>query len=160
MEFRSRLVTAQVQAACRPFFCKNKIGNSWLTNAAFHGILIDVDGALAQLVAHNTGSVGVRSSNLLCSTKPKKSEHHPNWGWVRISFFIREIEDTQKAALQEKGFRNLWTVPRATDTKIRGCRGICESLPVRQTIKITKPICQNLEEWDSGFLYAACMKLR
>ena len=68
MEFRSRLVTAQVQAACRPFFCKNKIGNSWLTNAAFHGILIDVDGALAQLVAHNTGSVGVRSSNLLCST--------------------------------------------------------------------------------------------
>ncbi len=25
-------------------------------------------GALAQLVAHNTGSVGVRSSNLLCST--------------------------------------------------------------------------------------------
>ena len=68
MGFRSRLVTAQVQAACRPFFCKNKIGNSWLTNAAFHGILIDVDGALAQLVAHNTGSVGVRSSNLLCST--------------------------------------------------------------------------------------------
>ena len=87
MEFRSRLVTAQVQAACRPFFCKNKIGNSWLTNAAFHGILIDVDGALAQLVAHNTGSVGVRSSNLLCSTKPKKSEHHPDWGWVRISSF-------------------------------------------------------------------------
>lgn len=87
MEFRSRLVTAQVQAACRPFFCKNKIGNSWLTNAAFHGILIDVDGALAQLVAHNTGSVGVRSSNLLCSTKPKKSEHHPDWGWVRIFSF-------------------------------------------------------------------------
>ena len=87
MEFRSRLVTAQVQAACRPFFCKNKIGNSWLTNAAFHGILIDVDGALAQLVAHNTGSVGVRSSNLLCSTIPKKSEHHPDWGWVRISSF-------------------------------------------------------------------------
>ncbi len=26
-------------------------------------------GALAQLVAHNTGSVGVRSSNLLCSTQ-------------------------------------------------------------------------------------------
>lgn len=68
MEFRSRLVTAQVQAACRPFFCKNKIGNSWLTNAAFHGILIDVNGALAQLVAHNTGSVGVSGSNPLCST--------------------------------------------------------------------------------------------
>ena len=31
-----------------------------------------VRGALAQLVAHNTGSVGVRSSNLLCSTQ--KSE--------------------------------------------------------------------------------------
>jgi len=76
-------------------------------------------------------------------------------------FFIREIEDTQKAALQEKtGFRNLWTVPQATDTKIRGCRGISELLPVRQTIKITKPICQNLEEWDSGFLYAACIMLR
>ena len=28
-------------------------------------------GALAQLVAHNTGSVGVRSSNLLCSTKKR-----------------------------------------------------------------------------------------
>ena len=87
MEFRSRLVTAQVQAACRPFFCKNKIGNSWLTNAAFHGILIDVDGALAQLVAHNTGSVGVRSSNLLCSTILEKSELNPSWGWVRISSF-------------------------------------------------------------------------
>ena len=82
-------------------------------------------------------------------------------GWVRISFFIREIEDTQKAALQEKtGFRNLWTVSQATDAKIRGCRGISELLPVRQTIKITKPICQNLEEWDSGFLYAAHINLR
>ena len=92
MEFRSRLVTAQVQAACRPFFCKNKIGNSWLTNAAFHGILIDVDGALAQLVAHNTGSVGVRSSNLLCSTKFMKSELI--YRWVRISFFIVHQEQT------------------------------------------------------------------
>ena len=75
--------------------------------------------------------------------------------------FIREIEDIQKAALQEKtGFRNLWTVFQATDAKIRACRGISEPLPVRQTIKITKPICQNLEEWDSGFLYAARIKLR
>ena len=31
-------------------------------------ILYHLFGALAQLVAHNTGSVGVRSSNLLCST--------------------------------------------------------------------------------------------
>ena len=31
-------------------------------------ILIFVDGALAQLVAHNTGSVGVSGSNPLCST--------------------------------------------------------------------------------------------
>ena len=53
-----------------------------------------------------------------------------------------------------------WTVPQATDTKIRGCRGISEPLPVRQTIKITKPICQNLKEWDSGFLYAAHINLR
>ena len=91
MEFRSRLVTAQVHAAYRPFFCKNKIGNSWLTNAAFHGILIDVDGALAQLVAHNTGSVGVRSSNLLCSTKSKKSEHHPQLGMGSDFFFLSQV---------------------------------------------------------------------
>ena len=58
-----------------------------MTNAAFHGILIDVDGALAQLVAHNTGSVGVRSSNLLCSTILEKSELNSGWGWVRISSF-------------------------------------------------------------------------
>ena len=31
-------------------------------------IIYHLFGALAQLVAHNTGSVGVRSSNLLCST--------------------------------------------------------------------------------------------
>ena len=31
-------------------------------------------GALAQLVAHNTGSVRVRSSNLLCSTNPGNVE--------------------------------------------------------------------------------------
>ena len=36
--------------------------------------MCNVDGALAQLVAHNTGSVGVRSSNLLCSTIQCKSE--------------------------------------------------------------------------------------
>ena len=33
-------------------------------------IIYPLFGALAQLVAHNTGSVGVRSSNLLCSTDP------------------------------------------------------------------------------------------
>ena len=32
-------------------------------------IIYPLFGALAQLVAHNTGSVGVRSSNLLCSTR-------------------------------------------------------------------------------------------
>ena len=37
-------------------------------------IICNVDGALAQLVAHNTGSVGVRSSNLLCSTNKKTLE--------------------------------------------------------------------------------------
>ena len=31
-------------------------------------VIYHLFGALAQLVAHNTGSVGVRSSNLLCST--------------------------------------------------------------------------------------------
>ena len=64
-----------------------KIRPSDLTSRNWHDILIAVDGALAQLVAHNTGSVGVRSSNLLCSTKPKKSELNPSWGWVRISSF-------------------------------------------------------------------------
>ena len=58
-----------------------------LTSAIFHDIIIHVDGALAQLVAHNTGSVGVRSSNLLCSTILEKSELNPGWGWVRISSF-------------------------------------------------------------------------
>ena len=75
------------RALLRPptFFFKKR--SSDLTSWNWHDILIAVDGALAQLVAHNTGSVGVRSSNLLCSTKPKKSEHHPDWGWVRISSF-------------------------------------------------------------------------
>ena len=31
----------------------------------------DLNGALAQLGAHNTGSVGVRGSNPLCSTRKK-----------------------------------------------------------------------------------------
>ena len=44
-------------------------------------------GALAQLVARYIRIVEVSGSNPLCSTKPKKSEHHPGWGWVRISSF-------------------------------------------------------------------------
>ena len=64
-----------------------KIRPSDLTSRNWHDILIAVDGALAQLVAHNTGSVGVRSSNLLCSTKPKKSELHPDWGMGSDFFF-------------------------------------------------------------------------
>lgn len=131
MKFRSRLVTAQVQAACRPFFCKNKIGNSWLTNAAFHGILIDVDGALAQLVAHNTGSVGVRSSNLLCSTIPKKSEHHPGWGWVRISsFYLKYCGVKHTKGLSEhlrrlfgaSPIENLWAKIRSFFLKYQVCQ--------------------------------------
>ena len=61
-------------------------------------------------------------------------------------FFLSEkLKIHKKRHYRKKtGFRNLWTVPQATDTKIRGCRGISEPLPVRQTIKITKPICQNL----------------
>ena len=47
-------------------------------------------GALAQLVARYIRIVEVSGSNPLCSTKPKKSEHHPGWGWVRISSFYLE----------------------------------------------------------------------
>ena len=51
-------------------------------------------GALAQLGAHNTGSVGVRGSSPLCSTKKKAkskfdlaffNEIHPI-GWVKSPF--------------------------------------------------------------------------
>ena len=41
------------------------------TNCPAYVILLSVRGALAQLVAHNTGSVGVRSSSLLCSMEEK-----------------------------------------------------------------------------------------
>ena len=54
-------------------------------------------GALAQLVAHNTGSVGVRSSNLLCST------------WLEAlickassQFFVTAILDTISILVREK----------------------------------------------------------
>ena len=43
--------------------------NSLLTCPLKRDILSNVDGALAQLVAHNTGSVGVSGSNPLCSTQ-------------------------------------------------------------------------------------------
>ena len=42
---------------------------SLLTSPPKRDILFNVDGALAQLVAHNTGSVGVSGSNPLCSTQ-------------------------------------------------------------------------------------------
>ena len=45
------------------------------------GILIFVRGALAQLVAHNTGSVGVSGSNPLCSTPGNPYE-------IRVSGFL------------------------------------------------------------------------
>ena len=48
---------------------QRKISKKGFTNSEFCGKLSSVRGALAQLVAHNTGSVGVRSSNLLCSTR-------------------------------------------------------------------------------------------
>ena len=40
-----------------------------LTTGYYFGIITTLHGALAQLGAHNTGSVGVRGSNPLCSTK-------------------------------------------------------------------------------------------
>ena len=43
---------------------------SLFTNVPCCAILYLVRGALAQLVAHNTGSVGVSGSNPLCSTDP------------------------------------------------------------------------------------------
>ena len=50
-------------------FCK-KIAVKYLTNRLEYGMIYKVShGALAQLGAHNTGSVGVRGSNPLCSTK-------------------------------------------------------------------------------------------
>ena len=57
-------------------FCK-KISKRGFTNPGSCDIIYLADeanghrkhGALAQLVAHNTGSVGVRSSSLLCSTR-------------------------------------------------------------------------------------------
>ena len=137
MEFRSRLVTAQVQAACRPFFCKNKIGNSWLTNAAFHGILIDVDGALAQLVAHNTGSVGVRSSNLLCSTKPKKSEHHPDGGWVRISSFY---------------LKYCGVINKMNERRRIGIIPIVPALKITIGQELTSTECERLPYFANGFM--------
>ena len=67
---------------------KIQISSKWgFTNGVPCAILYLVRGALAQLVAHNTGSVGVRSSSLLCSTILEKSELNPGWGWVRISSF-------------------------------------------------------------------------
>ncbi len=57
------------QRAISAFFKKTKIFfKNPFTNPRTCGIIYLVRGALAQLVAHNTGSVGVRSSSLLCST--------------------------------------------------------------------------------------------
>ena len=48
-----------------------KICFSPFTKCPPHAIILPVDGALAQLVAHHTGSVGVSGSNPLCSTVPE-----------------------------------------------------------------------------------------
>ena len=61
------------------FFCAFRVSKKTSKNFRFfsfflltfhpaYAILYFVDGALAQLVAHNTGSVGVSGSNPLCST--------------------------------------------------------------------------------------------
>ena len=63
---------------------------SLFTNVPCCAILYLVRGALAQLVAHNTGSVGVSGSNPLCSTSQEKSEPDSGWKRVRISLFLRE----------------------------------------------------------------------
>ena len=74
-----------------------------------HVIIYILFGALAQLVAHNTGSVGVRSSSLLCSTNKQTTSN-------RMSFcFI----------LKNKGFAHHSAAPRrniaATSTNTGGC---------------------------------------
>ena len=56
--------------AIKFLFCK-KSSSFPFTKQKEYAIILLVRGALAQLVAHNTGSVGVRSSNLLCSTNKK-----------------------------------------------------------------------------------------
>ena len=65
---------------------KIQISSKWgFTNGVPCAILYLVRGALAQLVAHNTGSVGVRSSNLLCSMEGRVCES-------RSDFFILVYE--------------------------------------------------------------------
>ena len=59
------------------------------TNCRLCAILYLVRGALAQLVAHNTGSVGVRSSNLLCSTNKKPLSHKG----LRVFVVFRPLHD-------------------------------------------------------------------
>ena len=60
--------------AIKFLFCK-KSSSFPFTKQKEYAIILLVRGALAQLVAHNTGSVGVRSSNLLCSTGCDAFEH-------------------------------------------------------------------------------------
>ena len=65
-------------------------------------VLYHLFGALAQLVAHNTGSVGVRSSNLLCSTNKatlygnviqiRMTERELELKYVPVSFFVKKTE--------------------------------------------------------------------
>ena len=54
-------------------------------------VIYPLFGALAQLVAHNTGSVGVRSSNLLCSTIHEKSE--PEAGRQGFGFLVFDLKE-------------------------------------------------------------------
>ena len=114
------------RALLRPptFFFKKR--SSGLTSWNWHDILIAVDGALAQLVAHNTGSVGVRSSNLLCSTILEKSELNPGWGWVRISsFYQRNWRYTIKNGIAENiGFRTSSLLPKIARKKQEYGRGV------------------------------------
>ena len=108
-----------------------------LTQAKFCDIICNVDGALAQLVAHNTGSVGVRSSNLLCSTKPKKSEHHPGWGWVRISSFY---------------LKYCGVINKMNERRRIGIIPIVPALKITIGQELTSTECERLPYFTNGFI--------
>ena len=81
--------------------------------------------------------VEVSGSNPLCSTKPKKSEHHPGWGWIRISSFY----------LKYCGVNN-----KMNERRRIGITPIVPALKITIGQELTSTECERLPYFANGFM--------
>ena len=98
---------------------------------------VHTDGGLPTAAACGGFRPSVNGSSPVQTTKPKKSEHHPDWGWVRISSFY----------LKYCGVNN-----KMNERRRIGITPIVPALKITIGQELTSTECERLPYFANGFM--------